>query len=336
MNFFIAVLVLIAIASFFLGSKPKSTQPRRAKPKTKNLEPHFRTHEANSKQDFGDYVRFTSQETIGPDTIGTLTADISKQGDSRIKIKVIAVEGLCCEEDNYEYVYDIKKKKWDDGMYPFEYRSPTGFLKELMETWEEFNGLLPERKHREPITSVDATITETQIPQYDIDKLKKLPKSIKVTGSKGNEYVVDLSQLSCTCPDFVERRAGFPVTDFRRCCKHISKTIIGEKINTKITRENIIKAFIRKASLDDKGVPVFNKMLHIQINEKIRGTRSFYIIIDKSKSPWVDIIDFTALTYMKCGYNFDENRFAYGQSPFPDGSKTKCSLAIQEAVLQYI
>ena len=34
-------------------------------------------------------------------------------------------------------------------------------------------------------------------------------------------YDVNLESLSCTCPDFVERRSQFPTDSFRRLCKHI-------------------------------------------------------------------------------------------------------------------
>jgi len=41
-----------------------------------------------------------------------------------------------------------------------------------------------------------------------------------------HKYFVDKNTLTCSCPDFISSRSTFDVTDPRRFCKHLIKTII--------------------------------------------------------------------------------------------------------------
>jgi len=282
-------------------------------------------------EDHSDFVRITSKERITQDLMGEITADIPKQLDTKVKIQITDVEG--CGGWKEIYYYDLKTQKWENDNRPFDYKTPSGFLRKLREAWSEIHGPLPEKKKYAPVTSVDSTSDEITMPQYDPQALKTLPVDIKVNGFSGNVYTVNLANLSCSCPDFEKRRSGFPPTDCRRACKHIAKTITGRKLNTKITHEGILQAFIRKASSKGEGVPPFQKMLHVKINEKVHGDGEFYLLYSQHTLPWVNVVSPTAVTY---GYNVVEKRWAYGDNPFPDGSKTKYTLAVQNAIAPYL
>lgn len=288
--------------------------------------------ENSAKEDHGDYIRIISSETISPDLnlVGTIAADISKQKDTRIKMRILDVEEGGGHGDIY--FYDLKTQKWENGNRPFENKIPAKFLRNLIYTWEELNGPLPKSQKRPRSISIDTIKVEVEMPQYDQVALEKLPSEIKINGSTGNSYIVNLATLTCTCPDFIKRRLCFSPTDCRRACKHIAKTIVRKKLNTKITKNKLIRAFIRKASANYEGVPPFKTILHVKINEKVRGPGEFYILLNPSKMPWVDIINFTETTYTRDGYNITEKRWAYGRNPFPDGSKAKYNIAIQQTL----
>ena len=42
----------------------------------------------------------------------------------------------------------------------------------------------------------------------------------------GGRYTVNLHTYTCTCPDFIERRAERPVGDLGRSCKHLRDMVL--------------------------------------------------------------------------------------------------------------
>ena len=44
--------------------------------------------------------------------------------------------------------------------------------------------------------------------------------------SGGGYYTINLHRYTCTCPDFVLRRAGLPVGDIGRSCKHLRDAVL--------------------------------------------------------------------------------------------------------------
>lgn len=46
-------------------------------------------------------------------------------------------------------------------------------------------------------------------------------RSIEVSGSRDERYMVNLAEMSCSCPDWAESRVRFHKPDIRRACKHI-------------------------------------------------------------------------------------------------------------------
>lgn len=50
-------------------------------------------------------------------------------------------------------------------------------------------------------------------------------QSVKSRSTPGLRYQVDTAQVTCTCPDFVERRTTFATNDLRRLCKHLARAM---------------------------------------------------------------------------------------------------------------
>ena len=66
----------------------------------------------------------------------------------------------------------------------------------------------------------------------------------------GVHYRVDLHQLTCTCPDFVQNRANLPADSFGRLCKHLSSEILRQENSDTYDdlSRAILKSYSRKAS----------------------------------------------------------------------------------------
>lgn len=69
-------------------------------------------------------------------------------------------------------------------------------------------------------------ISELRPPLLSLPMLEASEQiSFEVIGSSGDRYVVNLVEMSCTCPDWTESRIRFARPDIRRACKHIAKQI---------------------------------------------------------------------------------------------------------------
>ena len=262
-----------------------------------------------------------------------MTIDVPKDKQNFIidvKAKITDRELTDYGDKGSSYQYDVKSKKWVDSLHPFNERTPSLFITLMISAWQEVNGELPKKIKRNLPQNVEITTEQINHVLYDEGDLKNAPDYIMVTGSENNKYIVNITQLSCTCMDFKKRRENFPERDIRRICKHIAKQIVKNKLNTELTENKMIRAFIRKASVSYKGVPLFDKIIHVNITEPIKGPGEFFILYRENVS-WLDIINFTERTYIRNGYNIKENRWAYGKNHFPQRSKIKYNLAIQQA-----
>lgn len=318
-NIIIVLIIAIVIFAYFNGSKKKQPKKRLERQPIKKPK----------KEDHGDFVRIISQENIhsDPSLLEEIHTDIPKGDDTSIKITT-AVTGD-------EFIYDLIQRKWKDGLNLFYNRAPSTFINMLVNAWEELNGPLPKIKNRAKIESVQTTIKKLESPSYEPKAFENLPKNIPINGSSGKNYSVNLSNLSCTCPDFIKRRADFQPTDIRRMCKHISKSIIDTKLNAKLTKNNLIRLFVKRSSEKNKGIPLFHELIQINIDEEIKGPNPFYLLLNKDNYPLVDVLVLLKTTYNRFGYNFEEKRWSYGNNPFPHGSKTKYNFVINEFMDEY-
>ena len=57
--------------------------------------------------------------------------------------------------------------------------------------------------------------------EENIEKVKLIPIKFIAKGSKGNEYIVDLEESTCTCPAFTKPWLTETENIIREPCKHI-------------------------------------------------------------------------------------------------------------------
>jgi len=289
--------------------------------------------ESSSNQDVQDQtIKIIHREETANEIIFIIDDDgtfeivfhIDKKGSPWVRVYVVGHE-----EDVYEY--NVKNYRWKDGDSIGIYESEKKITKLIREEWNVarkiYNWHFPPPKKMQPVTADIST--KNIFFRYDETVLNGLTDRIEIQGTQRRPYIVNLKKLSCTCPDFVKRRAKFPAGDIRRICKHQAKAIIQSKINTKITTDKRMQAIIRTSQ--EKGFHVFDECIEITFKENIKGPPTFYLFIEKNND-WIDVIIFTERSLYRSGYNIKKNRYAYGNNPFPDGLKRKYTKAIQIAL----
>lgn len=317
------VVVGLFIYSSSVG-KEKSGQKNKSDPRLPG----------DSKENFGSSVRYKTSVKVDSDIYLYCTIDIEKNSKNYIVEVNSAItdnEGIDYGDDELYCKYNVKSRKWVDCLRPFNFRTPSAFVTFMVDAWQEVNGKIPvQLKSRALPKEVKASSSTVTLAVFDSELLQRQEKNIQVKGSGGNIYTVNLPDLTCTCLDFKKRRIGFPAGDVRRVCKHLAKEIIKRRLNTKISGDKKLQAFVRKASASRQGVPPFEKIISVKINEPVKGRKDFYLLTGTNDKGWVEVIWFTDRTYDGNGYNISEKRWAYGNNPFPDGSKTIYNLAIQQ------
>ena len=99
-------------------------------------------------------------------------------------------------------------------------------------------------------------ISEEHFAKYLAIKKKQNKKSLFIIESfttPGRKYDVHLQGLSCTCPNFIEDRAGFSMNDQRRLCKHLVKVLIDNQYVPETLKNHVRKIAI--ASFYQGGIP---------------------------------------------------------------------------------
>lgn len=168
------------------------------------------------------------------------------------------------------------------------------------------------------------------ILNFNSEKLIQLTKEYEIEGSSGSKYTIKLNHMQCSCPDFIKRRSHYSIVDIRRACKHIARLVIDKKLNTKLSENIMIQAFVRVAAGQQKGVRLFNNFYEVKINEHIRGKNPFYILTPLDDSPWAQVIFFSKKSYEEHGYNIDEKRWGYHNNPFPAGFRNKYNWVMEK------
>ena len=119
-------------------------------------------------------------------------------------------------------------------------------------------------------------------------------------------YHVDIEGLSCTCPDFWDKRRNFNKDEPRILCKHLIKAIVeNNQIPNKFKSftAEIMSSYERRAGFyyaELQVIRIKNKEVHIIYNKE---------------SPWVNI----QIGNNRYGYNPIEKRWSYGDAP--DGAR---------------
>lgn len=150
-----------------------------------------------------------------------------------------------------------------------------------------------------------------RLPAWTIERPVRESVSWDDTGTR---YVVDLHALTCSCPDFMQRRAAFADRDPRRLCKHL-RTELGDgllravgEIEGAIVRAGCAKAELYRAT--------------------VSTNRSVVLGITPA-DPWIDVFARTfrrgdqhgdlSGPYATYGFNAREHSWSYGSVPVGAG-----------------
>jgi hypothetical protein len=155
-----------------------------------------------------------------------------------------------------------------------------------------------------------------EIPQSDQSPTSGSP-SLPVVSYVGNvesssgagEYEVNLANHSCTCPDWVGKRRSTPAQDYRRLCKHMAQLFHTLELGTE-TSDLAFEAFIIDHASRGKGTFPRDEWTV----ETVNGKRVLYG--HSPGAPWVNVFAPRGDSYERFGFNKDEKRWSYGESPY--------------------
>jgi hypothetical protein len=130
-----------------------------------------------------------------------------------------------------------------------------------------------------------------------------------VASSDGTgEYRVDLKNHICTCPDWVGWRRSAPPQDYKRACKHIARLYHALEIASE-TEDLMFDAFIVDHVCRDRGTLPQDEWLLEMVNGKA------VLYGQTPGKPWVNIFAPQGSGYDRFGFNKEERRWSYGESP---------------------
>ena len=124
--------------------------------------------------------------------------------------------------------------------------------------------------------------------------------------SSDDRYWVDLSDLSCTCPDWLEHRKRFPSASLGRCCKHIVLAL--NRLAQPSNSPAWLRALLAHYSERAKGIHPEEKWILTQL-------ASGDVLVGMGWNEWANAFAPRFGTYGRWGFNKVEQRWAYGMAP---------------------
>lgn len=132
-------------------------------------------------------------------------------------------------------------------------------------------------------------------------------------GTDGLKYRVDTTTVTCTCPDFAQRRSRLPEDSIGRLCKHL-----GREVHRHVeTEDPIIKAILSEYR---------KKYFYYQVTLPSGSQIALGIDVE---SPWIDVLARKCRRGERAGgctgdyasYGFDRHarRWSYGSGPVGAG-----------------
>ena len=194
-----------------------------------------------------------------------------------------------------------------------------GLVKPLQEIWAD--GSVNRRElHRLARLLVSVQREWAQRPEQDVDRrlpgltpsvvagdprLPSLNAKFRIPSSSelGVVYDVELAGPSCSCPDWQTRRSRLPTGHLTRCCKHVLDAYAHLSYEREV--EEWLHSFI------DTGWPARPgtqwKLLTVD-GDKV-------LVSSAANKGWANVFAREDETYIRFGYNIDEERWAYGSEP---------------------
>lgn len=148
-------------------------------------------------------------------------------------------------------------------------------------------------------------------PKLTIPERGSIPD--QMVGSYRHEnttYNVSVSLMTCTCPDFIKHRQGFPIYDLRRTCKHLYGVLQDNQCLT---------------NLSELGLAILERPSKKKELTTVQLCSGNQVSICHGDNEWVDVFtrkrrkgDSGGLysgKYERFGYNKNERRWSYGEGP---------------------
>lgn len=157
---------------------------------------------------------------------------------------------------------------------------------------------------RSPAGEGEEAVTISAEDVHDV-RLPSVPVAMRVPSrtTPGVVYDVDLRGPSCSCPDWRGRRAGLATGDFSRCCKHVFDAYAA--LPRKGPSDEWLLAFL------DYGWPSHPKAKW----ELLTGAPAPVLFSTAGDGEWSNVFAVEDGSYVRFGYNTDEDRWAYNSKP---------------------
>ena len=188
---------------------------------------------------------------------------------------------------------------WADGkINKTELRTISRVLLRIRKEW----GKLQKQEAAERMKEFIATTAMNFDPRYAQLPSVPLVLQIKSQSEKGLKYQVDLSEPSCTCPDWLGGRRNISVGSLTRCCKHILTAFI--QIEPDCGWPGWLGAFF------NSGWPP-----HPHQSWSVLSLGRSYALISSPAKGWANAFVKGNEGYDRFGYNIEERRWSYGIAP---------------------
>lgn len=331
MKAFLLLLLILGLALIKPLSSKGTRKRRNAGPCAKSSLPIANTDERSGlssrgelkiidETDHGLYVSLTLRipENLGHGT-DTCRIEIMKNGDLAVKVE--------------DYKFNVKTKKWVDGPTYFCGKAPSGFIELVRNKWASINGPIPERPKRSKQKKIDGLIIEFEEYEVKVNLqiLARFTESFRVESfnNPSEFYLVNLSQVNCSCPDFHEKRNDLAKDRVDRLCKHLVKVLYE---NWEATKESVPDDFFHSEIkwLYDRGKGVGYRMWMNKGMLTI-GFEEFTFFTSYTRSGWLNLYcEDPEGNFSRFGFNPAERRWAWGVNPFPEGARREVNSKLIE------
>jgi len=120
----------------------------------------------------------------------------------------------------------------------------------------------------------------------------------------GGCYTVNLHSYTCTCPDFIERRAARPIGDLGRSCKHLRDAVLS--LDTDAFGDELTRVIFKSPH---------GPYSRIWFSPGLNG--DILALGVRSDKPWLSLFLRSSpdAAYTRFGYNPGDRRWAYDSAP---------------------
>ena len=125
---------------------------------------------------------------------------------------------------------------------------------------------------------------------------------IASASENGVRYIVDLTEPTCTCPDFTAQRSRIPTGNPSRCCKHVLQAL--NQVRPKHGWPSWLDAFIEMGYRPHPR----QKWAVIKVGKDLA-------LISSAPEEWANVYLNNGSENQKFGYSILEDRWSYGIEP---------------------